>query len=152
LDNIIYRDAVQSDIPEITKICFEYFPNLDVGIPMGSLNSETITTHLCLSIGPGKPPTILAVDSGEIVGVYGLDVERYWWMETFYVSDYMWYVKEGHRNKNLGRNLRKKAVEWASKKGLPFRPTDVNLDRLPAKDRQLRMDGFTRVGSIYMKL
>lgn len=149
---LTYRFAVVSDIPEIAKICAEYFPQLDVGVPMGELNLDTVVSHLCLSIGSGKPPTIIAVDGKEIVGVYGLDVDRYWWMDTYYVSDYMWYVKEGHRNKNIGRTLRKKAVEWAEEKNLPFRPTDVNLSRLPAKDRQLRMDGFSRVGSIYMKL
>ena len=152
MTEIIYRHAVVSDIPKITEICAEYFPQLDVGMPMGELNLDTVVEHLCLSIGPAKPPLILACENDRILGLYGLDVDRYWWMDKFYVSDYMWYVRPGHRNKQIGRALRKKAIEWAEYKGLPFRPTDVNMNRLDAKDRQLRMDGFARVGSVYMKI
>ena len=152
MDKINYRFAVVSDIPEIAKVCFEYFPSLDVGMPESKLDEAAVVDHLFKCVGSGKPPMILAVDTGEIVGLYGLDLERYWWMDKYHITDYIWYVKPSHRNLNLGSELRKRAEAWASEKGLRFRPTGINIDRLEAKDRAFKMAGYSRVGSVYAKL
>ena len=91
-------------------------------------------------------------DSQLIVGPYGLELDRYWWMQEYHVSDYIWYVKPAFRAFGIGAGLRKQAEEWSASRGLAFRPMVINLDRLEAKDRAFRMGGYSRVGSIYAKL
>lgn len=149
---VSYRHAVLSDVPEISGLCFEYFPDLDVGMPEAKVSSDAIVTKLMDCIGSGKPPMILACSAGRIVGLYGLELERYWWTDTYHITDYIWYVKPEARFSDIGSGLRKEAEAWAASKGLRFRPTGINISRLEAKDRAFRMAGYSRVGSVYAKL
>ena len=149
---LTYRFAVVSDIPEIAKVCFDYFPELDVGMPESKLDKEAVVDHLFSCIGPDKPPMILAEDGEAIVGLYGLDLDRYWWMDKYHITDYIWYVKPAYRKENIGSALRQRAEVWCRTKGLQFRPTGINIDRLPAKDRAFQMAGYSRVGSVYSKI
>lgn len=149
---VTYRHAVASDVTKIASICYSYFPELDVGMPGSTLDDFAVVEHLYAKIGPAKPPMILAVIDDKIVGMYGLEIDRYWWMKEYHISDYLWYVSPEHRDKNLGRGLISQAEGWAKERGLPFRPMVINQDRLAAKDRVFRMAGFSRVGSVYAKV
>ena len=149
---ITYREAVLSDIPQIASICFGYFPHLDVGMPESKLDKDAVVEHLCNRINHTNPPMILAELGDKIIGLYGLELERYWWSDTSHVTDYIWYVVSEHRNLNIGSELRKEAELWCDNHGFHFRPTVLNIDRLDAKDRAFRMGGYTRVGSVYAKL
>ena len=109
VNNIIIRDAVVDDVPELTMLMNELgYPTTKAEM---QARFERILPH-------PDYKTIVAVAGGQVAGIAGLFRGLYYEKNGMYMRVLAFVVKQSNRRQGIGELLMQASETWAAEQGL----------------------------------
>lgn len=93
-------------------------------------------------------PTFVFKTDGVIIGVFSLIEAQYWWSDTPFLAEALFYVEKDERNKGAATALLKAAKEYAETKSLPLVVELLTKTDLDKKAKFLERLKFDKIGTI----
>jgi hypothetical protein len=94
------------------------------------------------------PILVYKDETGEILGMVGLSIDKYWWSDENMLVDYMFYVVPEHRKGKVVKELIKAMRDMGRVNNLPVLSHFMSYDRTQAKERLFKDQDFNISGFI----
>jgi len=130
---ITCRTATQDDAPEILVLLSELheelpLPKLEPGIALNFIR-KVITDGYC---------AVAHTHDGDLAGSIGLSVDRWWFADSYYMSDYWTFVRKRYRRSRAAVTMFRHVKSFADKAEIPL------LVGIFTRDQQKRKNALYR--------